>query len=117
MLLDTGASSSFIRKIMVPTNFKTSKASVALTNAFGSSMCSITEKLSCSIKIDNKIIPDVEMLVIPKQNRIDFNAVLGYNVLKRFKLNLNGPTNSPFLLNRMKIECINEEVEEVVKRT
>jgi hypothetical protein len=111
IMLDTGASISFLRKSVIPTDFKLERTRLSLSNAFGSNMCQISEKLICNITVDGIIIPEATFYIIPQLNKFSFNGVLGIDLLRRFKLNLNKSPGIPLLFN--KFEILETEVEHV----
>jgi hypothetical protein len=103
VLLDTGSSISLLKKSAVPTDFRLQRAALSLSNPFGSRMCAITQKIECNLNIDGKIIPETTFYVFPDKYEISYTGVIGMDILKRFKINLNKTPDSPLLFNKFEI--------------
>jgi len=117
VLIDTGATISFLRKSVIPTDFKLERTRLSLSNAFGSNMCQISEKLECNITVDGIIVPETCFYIIPQGNKFSYNAVLGIDILRRFKLNLNNSPGTPLLFNKFELSETEADYVEIIERT
>ena len=98
-LVDTGASSSFIKESQVPKNFIKKSVNIGVSNAFNNELCTIKNCLQVNVSMDGYDIPSSTFYIIPDKQSLNYSGILGLDILKRFKIDLRG--KGPLLINKL----------------
>ncbi len=104
VLVDSGASTNFISRSVVPQQFETIKLDqpITLTNAVRDEMSVLKYKLEANVCIpqDQIEVPCVDFTII--EDPVTYAAILGYKFIQNHKIDFSG--NTPEFLNLMNTE-------------